>query len=73
MKYSVEIQLFNQKNMYMFSFYTKNITVHILILYMTMKQKGQLLEASVCTPLCSRLSSTLLQLMAELLRVRILQ
>lgn len=35
--------------------------------------RGQSLEASVCTPLWSRLSSTLLQLMAELLGVRILQ
>lgn len=35
--------------------------------------RGQSLEASVCNPLWSRLSSTLLQLMAELLGVRILQ
>lgn len=33
----------------------------------------QSLEAGVCTPLWSRLSSCLLQLMAELLGVRILQ
>lgn len=34
---------------------------------------GQLLEASICTPLWSRLSPTLLQLMSDLLGVRVLQ
>lgn len=35
--------------------------------------RGALLEASVCTPLWSRLRSALLQLMAKLLGVRVLQ
>lgn len=35
--------------------------------------RGHSLEASVCPPLCSRLSRPLLQLLAELLGVRVLQ
>lgn len=56
--------------MYTFSFYKKKqVKVNKLKLLL----RGHSLEASVCTPLWSRLSSTLLQLMAELLGVRILQ
>lgn len=55
-----------QKNIYIFSFY-KNKTGQ------AQKLKHIFLEARVCSPLWGRLGSTLLELVAELLGVRILQ